>query len=395
MRLAVLFGVLSIASGCCFGRAVSPACLEACAAAAADDTARLQSLASDPAVLTCQDRDGFGPIHHAAARGASSAVTWLLDHGVPLEARGGNERTALYEAAKYGQLETATLLLDRGADLETRGSTGHTPWLVAAERGHLAVLDLLLARGADTSALIHFHRDSVACHLAQGTAQAEVVTYLLAHGGTADMHDVDGFTPLHHAANPFASQEPDRTDTVQLLLDAGANPNSTTLRGSTPLDVARHRGRAAIAALLVASGGRSATDARPDELVPLTRSLTLPGVVTASGGASPAPIGTRCTVHVRPSTGQSFNCHVTVDCENGGHLYGDASTGFTYCEDRPSGLRAFDWGTTPSDGDPSAELDETARRFSVDDGLPGREGTHVRLALDPPGPPARAVTAPE
>lgn len=374
-RLALL--LLVCAPGCCFG-GVSRACQDACAAAERGDTAQLAVLAADPAVLTCGDAEGFGPIHHAASEGSVAAVTWLLDHGVPIEAQGGRERTALYEAAKFGHVDTVRLLLDRGADIETRGDTGHTPWLVAAERGHLAVLELLLERGADVSVITNQGLDSVFAHTANGPGTSAILAYLLAHGGSVDLHNGEGWTALHHAVYRNGAE------LTSLLLDAGANPNITTTGASTPLGIAESRGYAPIAAILIAHGARRASDATIDSPPPLTRSLTLPGVVVASGGARPPIVGTRCTVHVRPTEPSArFNCQMSVDCEGGAQLYGGSSSGLVYCEDRPEGLRAFDPWITPGDGDPAAELDVAAARFVVDDGLPGREGTRVRLVLDP------------
>ena len=80
----------------------------------------------------------------------------LLDHGVDVNARYGNDLTALMWAAGYSSeagikdvVEVMTLLLDRGAQIDDQDNRGRTALMIAAELGHAAAVDLLLARGAD------------------------------------------------------------------------------------------------------------------------------------------------------------------------------------------------------------------------------------------------------
>lgn len=52
---------------------------------------------------------------------------------------------------------------------------------------------------------------------------------LIAHGAVVDARDEEGETPLYHAVRTIAD------DTIAVLLDAGANPNSTNNDGETLL----------------------------------------------------------------------------------------------------------------------------------------------------------------
>jgi ankyrin repeat protein len=80
----------------------------------------------------------------------------LLDAGIDVKQRYGNELTALMWAAGHEDGINARaaedgieLLIARGAPLDLADNRGRTPLMIAAERGHVAVVDLLLRRGAN------------------------------------------------------------------------------------------------------------------------------------------------------------------------------------------------------------------------------------------------------
>lgn len=391
MRMGWCIWVVAM-SGCCFGgRSTSPECAAVIAASVRGDLAALGSASAE--LLRCQDAEGFEPIHHAAREGSVETVSWFLDHGVPIEVPGGRLRTPFYNAIVGSNLPVAQLLLDRGANIEARNVSGYTPWLMAAQNGDLAALQFLLERGADTRALTEAGNDSLLAFTGSedfDNHDTAPIRFLLAHGAEVDLHGEEGLTALHRAARRRIPEW-----TLELLAQ-GANPNSVSVTGSTPVGIAVYHGFSDIETILRAHGGRSGDEAFVDDPPLLARSFNLGGVVVRSSGARPAPVGTRCTVHVRPTVEVigGFNCTLEVDCEGGGHLYGGSGGGATFCDERDANLRAFDPWPTGRDTDPSAELDRNAHRFVVDDGLPGREGTRVTLLLDGDAPPAPAPLAP-
>ena len=102
------------------------------------------------------DRSGKAAIVYAAARGFSSLIDHLLAAGVDVNARYGNDLTALMWAAGYSNdvpeaegLATVVLLLDKGARIDDSDDRGRTALMIASEAGHTGVVDLLLKRGAD------------------------------------------------------------------------------------------------------------------------------------------------------------------------------------------------------------------------------------------------------
>jgi ankyrin repeat protein len=82
-------------------------------------------------------------------------VRRLLDAGVEINARYGNDLTVLMWAAGYaeggGSLDAeavVNLVLDRGADINAADNRGRTALMIAADAGHAGMVDVLIARGA-------------------------------------------------------------------------------------------------------------------------------------------------------------------------------------------------------------------------------------------------------
>lgn len=92
-------------------------------------------------------------LHDAAAQGAESAVSELLDQGCDIEGRDprlfGDGETALITATVNGRLAIMRLLLERGADVNARSASGWTALLRACNAGDTDAARMLLEAGAD------------------------------------------------------------------------------------------------------------------------------------------------------------------------------------------------------------------------------------------------------
>src|SRR5262249_62148262 len=113
--------------------------------------ALLLARGADPNV---KDTTGKTAMTYAAARGLDGIVRRLLDAGVPVDARYGNDLTALMWAAGHaeGADPAATsvvigLLLDRGATVDAVDNRGRTALMIAARLGDAATADGLPKRG--------------------------------------------------------------------------------------------------------------------------------------------------------------------------------------------------------------------------------------------------------
>jgi uncharacterized protein len=118
------------------------------------------------------DSTGKAAMVYAVARGFPKVVRVLLDHGVDVNARYGNELTALMWTAGYSSeagtediVETLNLLLDHGARINDQDDRGRTALMIAAELGHGAAVDLLIRRGADMA--VHDKAGKTALDLAE------------------------------------------------------------------------------------------------------------------------------------------------------------------------------------------------------------------------------------
>lgn len=101
------------------------------------------------------DATGKGPICYAAARGFAKVADILLDHSVDVNARYGNDLTALMWAAGHEDgagtndvADVLTLLISRGAHLDETDNRGRTALMIAASLGHERAVDVLLSHGA-------------------------------------------------------------------------------------------------------------------------------------------------------------------------------------------------------------------------------------------------------
>jgi ankyrin repeat protein len=88
----------------------------------------------------------------AACLGRSSLIPALLDSGALLEHVDGAGDTALILAAKHGHAATVNLLLQAGADMEHADAAGWTALVHAAHVGNDEVASMLVARGANLAA---------------------------------------------------------------------------------------------------------------------------------------------------------------------------------------------------------------------------------------------------
>jgi hypothetical protein len=204
--------------------------------------------AADPAV----DALDITPVEHAVAGGQAAALRLILAHITDPLPRGVR---ALRGAAAQGSVAMAELLLAQGADA-TQIGTGR--WVL-----HPELAPLLTSRGAAIDSSGSWI--GAACTGNQGRKDdPDYVRALLRHGARAtDRRSGDylkgpggvralNATALHYAARAGFLQ------TIEVLLEGGADPAARDSRGRTPLDwleqAAPSVSRAAVRNLLAPRG---------------------------------------------------------------------------------------------------------------------------------------------
>jgi len=167
-------------------------------------------------------------------------------------APGETLESALYAAARNGRVDRALALLDAGADpaapppADSRDQRSLP--VLAAVLPDLRLLRALIARGVDLNAAHAGLTPLLAATRDSWHGRPEAVMTLLANGADPRVRDLEGNTPLHHAAR---SSDP---GVAALLRDAAAELEVRNNDGLTPLGVACAAGNWRLARFLLERG---------------------------------------------------------------------------------------------------------------------------------------------
>jgi ankyrin repeat protein len=200
----------------------------------------------------------------------------VIDHGLEPDEH-ATLVSAVVDAAKNGRTELLQALLVLGAPAAGKRAAGKPPIVAAAEAGSVERIEALLASGADIEEVDG--EGDTALATAVGWNRADAVAALSARGGKLETANRAGITPLVRAtmkgseaivklllslgADPnssvaggssplwFAQQTP---RILQMLLEAGANPNIINESGTPLLNIAATRGNAEVMDLLLRHG---------------------------------------------------------------------------------------------------------------------------------------------
>lgn len=190
----------------------------------------------------------------AAGRGDAEAARRALAAGAEVNARDSRQRTALIVVGETGHIEVARALLAARAEVNALDDRRYDALTQAAARGDHALVGLLLEAGANVR-LITSPYDGTALIAAAHHGHVEAIRLLLARKPNVDHVNNLGWTALMEAI-VLGDGGPRHTETLRLLVAAGADVNIADRAGTTPLAHARRRGYADMVRILEASGGR-------------------------------------------------------------------------------------------------------------------------------------------
>ena len=149
----------------------------------------------------------------------------------------------LHQACRADDAEMAAFLLDHGADVDAYNAYKTTPLMYAAKHDSPALVRVLLAYGPDVHRLSLIN--TAAIHCASLWPGNEEVLELLLQAGADPNHPMgDGSTPLHCAALS------DLARVARMLLLYGADPLKRNDECKTPLQLAGEMGSWEVAEVL-------------------------------------------------------------------------------------------------------------------------------------------------
>jgi ankyrin repeat protein len=183
-------------------------------------------------------------LHFVVVSGSETTVRMMLSADVDIDAINREGVTPLMYGVDGGLTGTVALLLKAGAD-PSRTGTDVTPLQGACRQGRLEIANLLLRAGADPTATDK--HGEMALHLAITEGHTAVVRLLLT------IVDVDSgpdgaLTPL------FTAVDRERTEIVQVLLEAGADTRRLSAEGWTPLHAAVVKGSVELTRVMLKAG---------------------------------------------------------------------------------------------------------------------------------------------
>ncbi|CAJ0929924.1 unnamed protein product [Ranitomeya imitator] len=149
-------------------------------------------------------------------------IKWVMD-GTSVKSADQYGNTLLHYAAHADNVDDVRRLIQHGYSVLSQNARGLTPLHMAAFGGNVRTLEMLLSSQPNNVINITSIKDSTLLHEAVCGKSIETVNLLIEKGADTNLQDQEGNTPLHLAAHlvpPSLSSA-----MCQALLKGGSNPN--------------------------------------------------------------------------------------------------------------------------------------------------------------------------
>ncbi|QGQ44791.1 ankyrin repeat domain-containing protein [Metabacillus sediminilitoris] len=176
----------------------------------------------------------------AAERQETELVSRLIKEGADINTQDSEGRTAAMIATYNNDVETAKILIEAGADVNIQDNIENNPFLYAGAEGYIEILKLTIEAGADPALTNRY--GGTALIPASEHGYVDVIEELLTNTDIDINHVNDlGWTALLEAIILNDGDEKQQ-QTVNLLIDHGADVNIPDQNNVTPLQHARKKG---------------------------------------------------------------------------------------------------------------------------------------------------------
>ena len=216
------------------------------------------------------DHHGTRPLHIAGRKGFVQTVQLLVDCGADVNELNEDGQTPLHTAAggEKDCPELCSILMKHDAKIDAVDKDGNQPLHLACKQWHTATVRLLLSHGADVTALnkqqrkpshmanesvlksYEVHNSNHALHIAVEEGHIQTVQLLVDCGADVNELNEDGQTPLHTAAGG----EKDCPELCSILMKHDAKIDAVDKDGNQPLHLACKQWHTATVRLLLSHG---------------------------------------------------------------------------------------------------------------------------------------------
>lgn len=211
------------------------------------DLAEVMDCLNAGADVASKNSLGQTPTYVAASNGFHHVLTLLLERGANANDVALDGTTPLHAASENNHERAARILLKYNARPDVMALSGYTPLHLAAKYGHNEVVSTLLSARAKYDFPVR-DTTTTALLLACIAGHSSVVEMLLDAGADPQAEDAEGNTPLH-----FTSRDGNYRATY-LLLTAGADPDMPNEHDQTAFDMAEEHGHSHVQYLLETNG---------------------------------------------------------------------------------------------------------------------------------------------
>jgi ankyrin repeat protein len=198
------------------------------------------------------ETDGTTPLMRAVQMRMPRIAQLLIDASADVKKANYYGVTPLYVAARAGDAVATQMLLAAGADANATLPAGETVLMTAAKSGDPDVVRALLTGGIEGVSLPELGEARAAARVAEAAGYASPTNPAIAR----NYADVNARERWYGRTALMLAAAEGHADVVDLLVEAGADPNLLDQEGSSALSLARSYGHLDVAAKLEAIGVR-------------------------------------------------------------------------------------------------------------------------------------------